>query len=184
MSEPQILFAARRFRVVERAYATPDGQTHVREVIEHPGAAAIVPLLDRDHVLLIRNFRPAVGKTLLEIPAGTLEPNEDPRQTAERELTEETGYRAQTWECLRTFYMSPGILREQLHLYLATGLTLGDRSLDVGEQIEPEIVRWDSAMQMLADGEIEDAKTLVGLLLVDRLRKKSDPAGNRLSAGS
>ncbi len=168
MREPETLLVTPRFNVVRQWHQTPDGAIHVRETIHHPGAVTIVPLLADDRVVLIRNFRPAVGRTLIELPAGTLEAGEDPRRAAERELEEETGYRPGRIEPLCQFFMSPGILHERMHLFLATELASGPTRLDEGEQIEPLAVNWSEALAMARDGRIEDAKTLVGLLWVER----------------
>ena len=112
----------------------------------------------------MRNVRPAVGQTLIELPAGTLEPGEDPAETARRELAEETGYRAGRIEHLISFYSSPGICDEHMHLYLAQDLTAGPMSLDPGEELEPLLCSWDEALAMIHSGRIHDAKTLAGLL--------------------
>lgn len=168
MDEPEILLRARRFAVVRKSYATPDGRLHQREVIEHPGAVTILPLLDDDRICLIRNYRVAVGETLIELPAGTLEPGEDPAETARRELEEETGYRAGSVTRLCDFFMSPGILRERMFVFLASELQPGEPRLEGGEQIEAMPVRWDEAMQLVATGQIHDAKTLAALLWYDR----------------
>ncbi len=165
------LLVTRRFRVVRHVQTGPDGAEHVKETIQHPGAVAILPLLDGDRVCLIRNYRIAVGKTLIELPAGTLEPDEDPAATAGRELIEETGYRADRLEKLCEFSMSPGILNERMHLYAAYGLTAGPTAREPGETIENLVVAWDEAMRMVFDGSIEDAKTLVGLLYYHQLRQ-------------
>src|SRR5262249_33660571 len=133
-------------------------------------AAAILALPDQGHVCLLRNERPVVGKTLLEIPAGTLDPSESPDLAARRELAEETGYRARSWRKLAQFFPSPGVLSEQTHLYLARDLTPGPRQLERDEKLEPTIVRWEDAVTWALDGTIEDAKTLVAILLWDRLR--------------
>jgi ADP-ribose pyrophosphatase len=125
---------------------------------------AIVPVVDENHVCLIRNFRVSVGKTLVEIPAGTLEPDEDPRAAALRELAEETGYRADRLELLTACYLSPGILDERMHVFVATGLTLGPAAREPGEQIENLVVTWDEVLQQIRDGTIQDAKTIVGVL--------------------
>jgi ADP-ribose pyrophosphatase len=169
--EPELLLQARRFRVVRMSRRLADGKMHTHEVVMHPGAVVILPLVDADHVCLIRNFRMAVGETLLELPAGTLEPNEDPAVTAHRELIEETGYRADKIEKLCEFYMSPGILNERMHLFLATGLHAGKTALESGEEIETLVVPWQEAMRLVEAGEVRDAKSLVGLLHYDRLRK-------------
>jgi ADP-ribose pyrophosphatase len=130
----------------------------------------ILPILDDGRVVLIRNYRAAVGQTLIELPAGTLETGEDPADTARRELEEETGYRAASLQRLHGFWMSPGILNERMHLYVARGLTTVPRNLDPGEEIEPLVVAWDEAVRLASDRQIEDAKTLVALLLYDLLR--------------
>ncbi len=173
MSEhPEELLATRRFRVVRHRLAGPDGRELVRDTVQHPGAVAILPLVGGDQVCLIRNYRIAVGKTLIELPAGTLEPDEDPAVTAYRELIEETGYRADSIEKLREFTMSPGILNERMYLFLAQGLTAGPTALEAGEEIDSLIVSWSDAMRMVYDGTIEDAKTLVGLMHYDHLRSR------------
>lgn len=172
ISADETLLTASRFRVVRVEQTFADGSVHAREVVRHPGAVVVLPLVDDDHVCLIRNFRVSVGQTLLELPAGTLEPGEDPAVTAERELIEETGYRAARIEFLHAFYLSPGILDERMHLYAAHGLTLGDTAREKGEEIENLVVTWDAALQMVDRGEIRDAKSLVGLLMYDRLRRR------------
>jgi ADP-ribose pyrophosphatase len=169
---PEELLVTRRFRVVRHHQLGRDGRPHPKDTVQHPGAVAILPLVDDDHVCLIRNYRVAVDKTLIELPAGTLEPGEDPAATAYRELIEETGYRAASIEKLREFTMSPGILNERMHLYLAKNLTAGEMALEAGEEIETLIVGWDEALRMVFDGTIEDAKTLVGLLHYDNLRRQ------------
>ncbi len=170
---PEELLVTRRFRVIRQTEPGPDGKLHVRETVQHPGAVTILPLLDDGRVCLIRNYRIAVGQTLVELPAGTLEPGEDPAVTAERELIEETGYRAATVEKLCEFFMSPGILNERMHLFVARGLEPGERALEPGENIESLVVPWADAMEMALDGTIQDAKTLVGLLYYDRVRTAS-----------
>ncbi|MHB1033353.1 MAG: NUDIX hydrolase [Pirellulales bacterium] len=165
---PEVLLNARRFRVVRQMETTSDGKEHVRETIEHPGSVAILPLLDDGRVCLIRNRRIAVHETLIELPAGTLDRDEDPAEAARRELIEETGYRAESIQPLHQFYLSPGILSERMHLYLASGLTQGNPQLEPGEQIETLLVTWADALEMVRDGRIRDVKTLVGLLYYDR----------------
>jgi ADP-ribose pyrophosphatase len=170
MSGSELLFTAKRFRVELVSRVGGDGQVHYREVVRHPGAVTILPLVDDGHVCLIRNYRLAVGRALVELPAGTLEPGEDPATTAVRELTEETGYRADAIEHLRSFYLSPGILDERMHLYVASGLTKGPAAREAGEEIENVVVPWNDAVAMALDGRIEDAKSIIGLLYYDRLR--------------
>jgi ADP-ribose pyrophosphatase len=167
--EDQLLLAASRFRVVRRTRTDSAGKVLAREIIEHPGAVTILPLLADGSVCLIRNFRMAVGQTLVELPAGTLSPGENPLAAAHRELAEETGYTADSMRHLHSFWMSPGILQERMHLYLATGLKAGKAALEEGEEIQPLIVPWQEALAMTRDGRIQDAKTLVGILLFDPL---------------
>jgi ADP-ribose pyrophosphatase len=168
MEHPDILFQAKRFRVERVVQVTPDGVEHVREIVRHPGAVVILPLLEDGRIVLIRNFRVAVNETLIELPAGTLDHSEDARLTAMRELAEETGYRAGKMEHLLTFCMSPGILDEQMHLFLATDLTAGEMALEQGEDIQTFLCNWDEATKMVCRGEIRDAKSLVGLLYYQR----------------
>ena len=169
--EPEVLLVARRFRVVRRYQQTADGTAHVREIIEHPGAVVIVPMVGPDRVCLLREYRIAVGETLWELPAGTLEPNEPVQETARRELIEETGYRSASMEKFGELWMSPGILNERMHMFVATGLVAGPTALEAGEEIETVVVDWAEALAMIDRGEIRDAKTVAGLLAYDRIRR-------------
>jgi ADP-ribose pyrophosphatase len=171
----RLLFTASRFRVVERKQPMPDGRTVTRQVVLHPGAVVIVPMVDASHVCLIRNERVAVEKTLVELPAGTLELPEPPYLCAVRELREETGYAAVQWHELPGFYMSPGILCERMHVFVAEDLTAGDPAREAGEQIDNLVVSWDDALAMIDRGEIEDAKTIAALLAWDRRRRIAGP---------
>lgn len=169
--DDRVLFSASRFRVVERRQLTEDGHVVTRQVVLHPGAVVIVPLVEQNCVCLIRNERPAVDKTLIELPAGTLEPPERPQDCAVRELREETGFTAVRWQELPGFYMSPGILCERMHVFVAEGLTAGDPAREAGEQIDNFIVPWEEALAMIDRGAIEDAKTVAALLAWDRRRR-------------
>ena len=132
----------------------------------------ILPLLDDGRVCLIRNERIAVGKTLIELPAGTLEPGEPPAATAARELIEETGFHASRWQELPGFYMSPGILCERMHAFVAEGLTAGAPAREAGETIDNLIVPWSEALEMVDRGEIEDAKSICALLVWERRNRQ------------
>lgn len=153
-----------RFRV--DTVALPDGSTTTREIIGTPGAVAIVPLTDDRQVRMVRQYRSAIGKHLLELPAGTLEPNESPEQAAPRELAEETGDRADHWQRLPGFYTVPGICDEYIHLFLATGLTPGETRQESDELIEVVTLPLSEALAMVRCGEIHDAKTIIGLMIV------------------
>ena len=170
--DDRLLFRGTRFRVVERTQGAADGKFVSKQVILHPGAVVIVPLVDDNRVCLIRNERVAVAKTLIELPAGTLDGDEPPATAAVRELQEETGYRATRWCELPGFYMSPGILNERMHVFVAEGLSEGAPAREVGENIDNLVVPWDVALRMAESGEIEDAKSLSALLLWDRLRRR------------
>ncbi len=170
MSSNPILVTS-RFSVEEVDRTTPDGHTRTRAVVRHPGAVAIIPMVDDDHVCLIRNYRVSVADTLLELPAGTLEPPEPPEQAAYRELEEETGFRAQRVCELHSFLLSPGILDERMYLYVAQDLDEVGAAREPGEEIENLIVPWNEAIKLVESRQIQDAKTIVGLLLYDRIRQ-------------
>jgi ADP-ribose pyrophosphatase len=166
-----IVHRGRKIQVAVDESPGRDGQIVRRDVVLHPGAVAILPLIDAEHVCLLRNERPSVGETLWEIPAGTLEPGEPIDQAAVRELAEETGYRAGRWRKLHAFFPSPGVLSERTHLFLAEDLTAGEMHLEADETIEPQVVEWQQAFAWCLDGTIRDAKTLVALLLWNQLRE-------------
>ncbi len=150
----------------------PNGASVELEVVRHPGAAAIVPMKDDRTVVLIRQYRLAAGGFIYEIPAGTLQPGEDPRLCAERELEEEIGYRAGAIERLETFFTAPGFTDEVMHLFLATGLTKTAQKLDHDEVLEVIEMPLEQAVAHIRDGTIRDAKTIVGLQSV-YLRQRS-----------
>jgi ADP-ribose pyrophosphatase len=160
---------------------TPDGRRSQRDVVGHPGAVAIVALDPEDRVLMVRQFRLAAGRTLLEIPAGTLDRAadgslEDPDLAARRELEEETGFRAATWEHLGAFWTAPGFATELMHLYLARDLSPadGDRlGPDEDERLELGHVPWRDAVAMAEDGRLADAKSIVGLLRLARILERA-----------
>lgn len=170
--EERVLFNGLRFRVVEAEQDTGGGRLVKRNVVVHPGSVVILPLLDEDQVVLIRNERVAVGKSLIELPAGTLEPPEPPSQCAARELREETGYAANRWQELPGFFMSPGILCERMHVFVAQDLSLGAHHREEGELIDNLVVPWAKALAMCESGEIEDSKTISTILLWDRLNSR------------
>jgi len=147
----------------------PSGRRAVREIVEHRGAVAALPVIDGD-VLLVRQYRTAVGRTLLEIPAGTVEPGEGVEACLQRELSEEVGMRAGRVDHLATFYPSPGFLTEAVHVYVATDLT--PHRLEAEEE-DLSVVRMPltRAQTMVAEGEIVDAKSIIGLLLLARAER-------------
>lgn len=167
----ETLFAGKRFSVVEERLTRPDGKLAICQFVRHPGSVGILPIVDGDQICLIQNRRLTVGQTLVEIPAGTREPDEAPIETARRELAEETGYRAARLEELVTYYPSPGVIDERIHLFVATGLTAGEHAREANEEIENLLVTWTQALTMIESGEICDGKTLVALLAYERLRR-------------
>lgn len=144
------------------------GERHKREVVAHPGAVLVMGFLDDGKVVLIRNRRYAVGQTLIELPAGTLEKGEDPMNCAGRELLEETGYLAGRIKPLLTLFTSPGILGERMYVFAAYDLVQGHKALEEGEDIEVMPVSWETALGMVGDGQIQDGKTIATLLWYDR----------------
>lgn len=146
----------------------PDGKIAEREVVEHRGAVAIVPLLDSETVLLIRQYRQAVGEVLLEIPAGTLESGELPDACASRELEEETGYRANRLTRLFSQYLAPGYSQEVLHVYLAEDLERTIQKTEEDELVVVAPIPLATVPALIEQGEIKDAKTIAGLLMTLR----------------
>lgn len=151
-----------------------NGRLTEREIVEHPGAVAVVALDEGDNVLLVRQFRQAAEKDLLEIPAGTLEAGEEPIACARRELKEETGYRAERLEQIGSFYPSPGFCTECIRLYLAIGLHKGPSVPEDDETIETIKVPLSDIPTMVSRGEICDGKSIAGLLSVLLLRHSLD----------
>lgn len=146
----------------------PDGEQAIREIVRHPGAVAMVPLLDGNRVVMVKQFRHAAGRVMLEIPAGTLEPGEDPLAAAARELQEETGYKPGALEPLGSEHTAPGYTTELIHLFLATDLEESRLDQDDDEFIETVILPFDAALESVMAGEITDGKTMLGLLLTAR----------------
>lgn len=174
MSESQparrVIYHGLKIDVALQTVPLPDGTTMEREIVVHRGAVALVPMVDQSHVCLVRNRRFAVNKTLLEVPAGTIDAGESPAETAARELKEETGYRAGRIRHIRDWYVSPGVMTERMYLFVCEDLEPGPAEHDVGEELETLVVPWAEAMAMVEDGRIEDAKTMIALIICDQLR--------------
>lgn len=139
-----------------------------RETIEHPGAAVIVPLLDRRQLVMVRQYRHAVGRELLELPAGTLNPGERPVTCARRELAEETGWRARRLRRIGGFFAAPGYTDEHLTVFLAQQLERVAVHLDADEQLRPVVLSYEDALRKIRSGDICDGKSIVGILLAGR----------------
>jgi ADP-ribose pyrophosphatase len=151
------------FAVERRVYARGEQEPVTRDVVVHPGAVVILPVLDASRIIMIRNYRYTVEQELWELPAGTIEPGEDPYQTAKRELEEETGYRTAKMRSLMTFYTSPGVLTERMHAFIASDLTPVGQRLQGGERIIVEAVDIGVARDRLLNGEFIDGKTIAVL---------------------
>ncbi|MEX1296066.1 MAG: NUDIX hydrolase [Candidatus Limnocylindrales bacterium] len=169
-------FMAFRVDTIEDA----GGKRHQREIVEHPGAVAVIPVVGAD-VLMVRQWRSPVEQVVLELPAGTLDRDEDgmtedPDRAAPRELEEETGHRAGSWRKLGRFWTAPGFAEEEMHLYLATELSpLHEyRGPDTDEYLDLVRIPWREALAMADRGDIEDAKTLIGLFWLERLAAAGD----------
>ncbi|MEJ5252993.1 MAG: NUDIX hydrolase [Chthonomonadetes bacterium] len=143
----------------------PNGRLSQREIVEHRGAVAIVPMLDDETVLMIKQFRLAANEELLEVPAGTLEPGEAPEVCAARELEEETGYRAGTLRPLFSQYLAPGYSQEILHVFLAQNLERTAQQTEEDENVEVVPMPIGRAVELVLSGEIKDAKTIAALLV-------------------
>jgi ADP-ribose diphosphatase len=158
------VFTGRVFEVTVDTVREGD-KTYVREVVHHRGSAVIVPAFDDGTIALVRQYRHPAARYLLELPAGTLDDQEPPQAGAARELEEELGLVAGKLEKLSEFFVSPGFCEEKMWLYLATDLTVTSQRLEDDEMIEVVRLPIERALQMITDGEIEDAKTIIGLML-------------------
>lgn len=148
----------------------PDGRKAVREYILHPGAVVVLPLLDDGRVLLERQFRYPLGQTFIEFPAGKIDRNEAPLDSAKRELLEETGYTATDWQFVGKIHNAIAYSDEYLDIYLARGLTAGAQQLDEGEFLELFTATIDELLQWIREGKVTDVKTIIGAFWLDKLR--------------
>jgi ADP-ribose pyrophosphatase len=164
----ETVYRGRAFSVrVDEMEYRPGRSTRI-EIVEHSGAVTILPLDREQQVWFIRQYRPSIGETILELPAGTLKPDEDPAAGADRELQEEIGMRAGSLERLLSFWLAPGYSTEWMHVYLATELTPSALEQDEDEVIAVEKVPLARAIAMAASGELRDSKSLVGVLAAAR----------------
>ena len=137
-------------------------------ILRHPGAAAVVPLTSSGKIILIYQYRHAVGENIWEIPAGTLDPGETPHECAQRELTEETGFSASSFKRLGDIVPVPAWSDERIHIFLATGLSASSQALEKDEQLEVHEIQWERAIEMIEKGDIKDAKTVAGIHMAQR----------------
>lgn len=165
----EIVYQGRLLTIRKETSRLPNGVISQREVIVHPGAVAMVPLLDNGHILLVRQWRTAAASVLLEIPAGTRKPGEDCTVCAERELMEEIGYRPRKLTSLCSVFLAPGYSSEKLEIFLAEDLIQASLPQDEDENIDVVSVTWEEVNNMISRGQIADSKSLNGLLLAQRL---------------
>jgi ADP-ribose pyrophosphatase len=170
--DKQVIFSGKKVRLEVHTLEDDNGKRHSREVVIHPGAVVILPILSADRILLIKNRRYSVGQILVELPAGTLEKGEEPMNCAGRELVEETGYLAGRLKPLGNFFSSPGILSEKMYAFAAYDLEKAQRKLEQGEEIELEPASLSEAIEMIRTGEIHDGKTITALLMYERFWMK------------
>ncbi len=168
----RVIYQGRKIDLALQSVPLTDGSFKDREVVVHRGAVALVPMVDADHVCLLKNERYTAGKALIEVPAGTIDPGETADSTAPRELAEETGFRAGRITRVAEWWVSPGVFTERMTLYLCEDLTPGPTDHQPDEHLEPLIVPWDEAVAMVDDGRIDDAKSMLAILLCDRRRRK------------
>lgn len=170
--EKQVIYDGVKVRLEVHHLEDEDtGKRHKREVVVHPGAVVVLAIDDQGRVLLIRNRRYAIDQILIELPAGTLEKKEDPMNCAGRELLEETGYLARRLKPIGSYFTSPGILTEKMYAFAAYDLQKKQTALEEGEEIELEPTPMDEALRMIADGRIQDGKTIATLLMYDRFHR-------------
>lgn len=163
-----LIYQGRTIRLI-RELLDIGGHRMVRETIQHPGAVVIVPLLDRSHIVFVRQYRRAVGRTLLELPAGTLERGEPTEACAKRELQEETGWKARRWRRVGQWYAAPGFISEHLTMFLAQDLSPVPSGPEPDELVEPVVLPLRTALTNVRSGAICDAKTIIGVLFAQRL---------------
>ena len=180
-----VAWTGRIFNVDRLRVQLPDGRNAIRDVVRHPGAVAVVALTDEGRICLVRQYRTALGRVTVEIPAGKLAPGEDPLECASRELLEETGMEAEKIAYLTTIASSAGFCDELIHIYMATGLSFSKSSPDADEFINVDLVEVGELVDAVLDGRIEDAKTVVGALLCDAIsRRLADGAAEEGTASA
>ncbi len=170
--ERQSLYSGRKVSLEIHHLDDDEGRRIQREVVVHPGAVAVLPFLDENTILLIRNRRYAIAQVLLELPAGTLEKGESPINCAGRELQEETGYLAGRLKLIGTFFTSPGIMTEKMYCYAAFNLKQTEASPEAGEEIELQPTALADAIDMIRTGQIVDGKTIAVLLMYERFQPR------------
>lgn len=169
-----VAWTGRIFNVNRLRVELPDGRQALRDVVRHPGAVAIVALTDDGRICLVRQYRTSLSRVTVEIPAGKLDPGEDPLTCARRELKEETGMEAEQIAFLTTIATSDGFTDELIHIYMATGLSFAKSDPDADEFINVDLVPLRELIDAVLDGRIEDCKTVTGALICDAISHRLD----------
>ena len=186
-SERHLIHRGRKFDFEKVAFTNSAGHRVEREVVRHPGAVVILPIIrapEGDRIVMIRNERFALDRTLWELPAGTREKGEDPSVTAARELIEETGFAAGSITSLGAFYTTPGMTDELMHAFVAENLSIARQKLEEDERIEPRVVPVHEVLDLLDQGELVDGKSMVTILLALRRGIIADAGGRAGAKGS
>jgi ADP-ribose pyrophosphatase len=173
----EVVFEGKLFSVVHDKVQEPGGHENERDIVRHNGSAVILAVDNSKSrknpwIVMERQYRHAAGQFLWELPAGKIDPGEEPLEGAQRELSEETGYHARKWSLMSEFWPSPGFVGESMLLFLAEGLTAGESTPEEDERIELRLVRLNDALKMIEKGVIHDGKTMVGILLYARIKLK------------
>ncbi|PZP54425.1 MAG: NUDIX hydrolase [Azospira oryzae] len=176
------VFDGKLLRVKVDEVQLPDGAKATREYVMHPGAVVMIAFLDERHLLLERQFRYPLGREFYELPAGKISPGEDPLRTAERELKEETGYRAKSWSYVSTVHPCIGYSDERLIYYLARDLTFEGERLDDGEFLETLVVELGEALEWVRLGRITDGKSVAGLFWAEKIARGEWPLPDSVSS--
>jgi len=180
VNKKEIIYEGRVFRLTKENITLKNGVETELDIIRHPGASAIVPAYGHDQIILIRQYRHAIGEYIWEIPAGTLNKGEDPLECAKRELLEETGYRANFWEKLGVITPVPAYSDEKIHVYFAANLIKeGDQNLDEDEVLDVHRFKVKDVIDMIRRGEIKDSKTIASIFMATLWIKNKVEEGGR-----
>ncbi|MEA3358493.1 MAG: NUDIX hydrolase [Thermodesulfobacteriota bacterium] len=172
VNKKELLYAGRVFKLMRENITLENGVTTNLDIVRHPGASAMVPIYDTNTVLLIKQYRHAVGSFIWEFPAGTLNDSEAPLECAKRELVEETGFNAETWEKLGEITPVPGYSDERIHVFLASDLRPARQNLDSDEVLSVHKIKLNDVVDMVNKGEIQDSKTISSLFMAINWLKK------------
>ena len=162
------IFSSQKFDVIIDKFNLPNGKEVEKAYVKHRGSAVIVPFVDKETIIMIKQYRPVVNKWLYELPAGTIDEGENEETTAKRELEEEIGYQAKSVTKLFSFYVSPGVTTEVMHVFIAKELVKTSQHLEEYEVIEPFEIKLRDAVNMVLDGKLEDGKTMLTLLFISQ----------------